>query len=319
MSASLSPNTQAILLLTAPLIAGRGEPTRELLALDEYNRLARLLRDHRRQPADLMGPAAGEVIAECRGAVDGARLESLLARGFLLSQAVERWYARAIWVISRADATYPKRLKRRLREHTPPLLYGCGDSTIADSSGLAIVGSLQLRETLTDYAARVGALAAKARWIVISDRTRGVDQAAIDGALDAGGRAAAILPDSLERAALNREHRQVLLEHRLLLLSPYDPAAAFDVGQTLERNKLIYALADAALIVSSDWQKGDTWAGAVEQLERLHLVPIFVRSKGAASRGLDALREKGALVWPEPETAEALIEALAAQEPPREA
>src|SRR5262245_14645245 len=115
MSASLSPNTQAILLLTAPLIAGRGEPSQAPLALDEYNRLARLLRDHHRQPADLMGPAAGEVIAECRSAVDAARLESLLARGFLLSQAVERWQARAIWVLSRADASYPKRLKQRLR------------------------------------------------------------------------------------------------------------------------------------------------------------------------------------------------------------
>jgi predicted Rossmann fold nucleotide-binding protein DprA/Smf involved in DNA uptake len=186
-----------------------------------------------------------------------------------------------------------------------------------NTSGLAIIGSLRGAETPVDYAARVGALAAKASRIVVSDLMRGVDRGALAGALNAGGRAAAILPDSLERAALDRKHRQVLLEHRLLLLSPYDPAAAVHFDHTIERSKLIYALADAALIVSSDWQKGDAWLGAVEQLERLHLVPIFVRSKGATSKGLAALREKGALAWPEPETPEALIETLGAQEPPR--
>ena len=44
MSTSLSPNTQAILLLTAPLIVGRGEPSSDLLTPGEYRRLARLLR-----------------------------------------------------------------------------------------------------------------------------------------------------------------------------------------------------------------------------------------------------------------------------------
>ena len=45
----LTPNTQAILLLTAPLIAGRGETTRDLLSLGEYNRLAVILRQKQKQ------------------------------------------------------------------------------------------------------------------------------------------------------------------------------------------------------------------------------------------------------------------------------
>ena len=43
MTATLSPNTQAILLLTAPLIAGRGTSSSELLSPGEYKRLARHL------------------------------------------------------------------------------------------------------------------------------------------------------------------------------------------------------------------------------------------------------------------------------------
>jgi predicted Rossmann fold nucleotide-binding protein DprA/Smf involved in DNA uptake len=82
----------------------------------------------------------------------------------------------------------------------------------------------------------------------------------------------------------------------------------------MQRNKLIYALADAALVVSSDYEKGGTWAGAVEQLEKLRLVPVYVRSNGETGKGLEALRRKGALPWPNPETSEALAEALGQNE-----
>jgi hypothetical protein len=51
----LTPNTQAILLLTAPLIAGRGETTRDLLSLSEYNRLAVILRQKQKQPGSAFG------------------------------------------------------------------------------------------------------------------------------------------------------------------------------------------------------------------------------------------------------------------------
>ena len=63
--------------------------------------------------------------------LDGYRLQRLVGRGFLLSQAIERWQARAIWVVSRADAEYPRHLKARLREDAPAILCGCGDRIIA--------------------------------------------------------------------------------------------------------------------------------------------------------------------------------------------
>jgi predicted Rossmann fold nucleotide-binding protein DprA/Smf involved in DNA uptake len=92
---------------------------------------------------------------------------------------------------------------------------------------------------------------------------------------------------------MNREHRNLLLDGQLVLISPYDPSAGFNVGNAMQRNKLIYALADASLVVSSDLNKGGTWAGAIEQLDKLKFVPVYVRSTGG-SPGLDALRSKGA-------------------------
>ena len=304
MTPTLSPNTQAILLLTAPLIAGRGTSPTELLSPGEYKRLARHLREIQRQPADLVAPDAADLLRACQPVIDEARLQRLLGRGFLLSQVIERWQARAIWVVSRADAEYPRRLKARLREDAPAVIYGCGDMSLLESGGLAVVGSRHVEDSLIDYTMAVGRLAARAGRTLVSGGAKGIDQAAMRGALEAGGKVSGVLADSLEKTTMNREHRNLLLDGQLVLISPYDPSAGFNVGNAMQRNKLIYALADASLVVSSDLNKGGTWAGAVEQLDKLKFVPVYVRSTGESSPGIDALRGKGAIPWPNPQDAD---------------
>lgn len=319
MTPTLSPNTQAILLLTAPLVAGRGTASPDLLSPGEYKRLARHLREIQHQPADLVSPDADDILRACQSVIEEGRLQRLLGRGFLLSQVIERWQARAIWVVSRADAEYPRRLKARLREDAPAVLYGCGDMTLLDTGGLAVVGSRHVDDTLIDYTMSIGRLAARAGSTLVSGGAKGIDQAAMRGALEAGGKVCGVLADSLEKTTMNREHRNLLLDGQLVLISPYDPNAGFNVGNAMQRNKLIYALADASLVVSSDLNKGGTWAGAAEQLDKLKFVPVYIRSTGGSSPGLDALRSKGAHPWPNPQDADAfevVFEATApAQEP----
>jgi predicted Rossmann fold nucleotide-binding protein DprA/Smf involved in DNA uptake len=300
MTTGLSTNTQAILLLTAPLIAGKSASSPDLLKPSEYKRLACHLRELQRQPADFLSPDTTELFRDCGSVIDAERLRRLLDRGFLLSQVVEHWQTRAIWVVSRADADYPRRLKARLREDAPAVIYGCGDRRLLDTGGLAVVGSRHVDEAMIDFTMRIGQLCAKSGRTLISGGAKGIDLAAMRGTLEAGGKVSGIMADSLERTAMNREHRNLLLDGQLVLISPYDPAAGFNVGNAMQRNKLIYALADAALVVESDFNKGGTWAGAVEQLDKLRLVPVFVRSTGELGKGLPALMEKGALAWPNP-------------------
>ena len=311
MNNNLSANTKAILLLTAPLIVGRNEVSGDLLTPGEYKRLARHLLDLQRQPADLLSPGAESLIKECQGIVDAGRLQRLLERGFLLSQAIEKWLSRAIWVVSRADASYPSRLKKHLKENAPPVLYGCGDAGLLDIGGLAVVGSRDVNPELIEYTESIGRLAADAKKGIVSGGARGIDQAAMRGALENEGQVVGVMADKLEQAAMNRENRDILMSSRLVLVSPYDPAAGFNVGNDMQRNKLIYALADAALVVSSDVNKGGTWAGAIEQIQKLKLVPVFVRSRGEPGPGLEALRKKGALSWPEPQHPRDLTKLLA--------
>jgi predicted Rossmann fold nucleotide-binding protein DprA/Smf involved in DNA uptake len=111
---------------------------------------------------------------------------------------------------------------------------------------------------------------------------------------------------------LARDNRESLMEGRLVLVSPYDPAAGFNVGHAMQRNKLIYALADAALVVTSDFEKGGTWAGAIEQLDRLHFVPVFVRNGANAGKGNSALLNRGGRPWPNPQSGNELGRTLIA-------
>ena len=313
MNERLSTNTQAILLLTAPLIAGRADRSPDLLSFTEYKKLARFLRDNNHEPADLLEADSGDLIASCRSIVEYSRIKRLLERGFLLSQAVDQWQSRAIWVVSRADAEYPKRLKARLREDAPPIIYGCGDASILNSGGLAVVGSRNANDALVEYTAEIGRLAASAQRTIVSGGARGIDQAAMRGALARDGQVAGVLADSLGRATIDREHRRHLMDGRLVLLSPYDPSAGFNVGHAMQRNKLIYALADAALIVSVEYEKGGTWAGAIEQLEKWHFVPLYLRADAGSVKGREALTLRGALDWPEPQSGEELSNILARQ------
>lgn len=311
ISSSVSANTQAILLLTAPLIAGRGESSKDLLTVSEYGKLARFLSEAKRQPADLITADGSELFVELGRIVNSDRMKRLMGRGFLLSQAIDRWQTRAIWVVGRTDEEYPPKLKERLKDVAPPILYGCGAASLLNSGGLAVAGSRHADESVIDYATETGELAARSKCTIISGGARGVDQAAMTGALVGGGKAAGVLADSLERSALNREHRNYLRNGELVLISPYDPLAGFNVGNAMQRNKLIYALADAALVIQSDYGKGGTWAGAIEQLEKLRLVPVYTYVNTKIDTALEALRKKGALPWPNPTTPEAFIEAVA--------
>ncbi len=321
MSEPLSANAKAILLLTAPLITGRHAPgdgaAKPLSLRREYNSLAKRLHEIEREPADLLGADAGQVLSECLDADDltvnrlePGRIQALLGRGMQLSLAVENWSARAIWILSRADDDYPSRLKRRLGGGAPAILYGCGDRSFLNDGGLAVMGPRAAGADLLGYARMVGELAAKANRTVISGAARGVDREAMGGALAAGGRALGVLANDLARAATQRENRSALLDGSLLLVSPYDPAARFWAGQAMERNHAVHGLADASLVVEAMKGRGGTWAGAKAQLDRPSACPVYVRPTLAPSEGLDALKARGARPWPNPRDTEEFNDVL---------
>ena len=302
MTQKLSLNTQAILLLTAPLLLSKNSVSSDLLTNADYKMVVRHLLDLGKKPADLLSTNANQLLDDCKSIIDKPRMERLLARGFLLGQVVEYWKERSIWVVSRADENYPSRLKSQLKENAPPVIYGCGNMKLLETGGLAVVGSRNVNDDLIEYSKEIGRLAARSKTTIVSGGAKGVDISSMLGSLEEGGNACGFLSDSLEKAALTRTNREPLMNNQLVLITANDPRANFTVGFAMQRNKYIYALADASLVVNSDLEKGGTWAGAQEQLEKFHMVPVYVRSTGERSPGIDGLIKKGATLWPNPNT-----------------
>jgi len=312
---TLSDNTQAVLLLTSPLLTSgtEGAGAAKVLSAREYGQLALRLLQNRHQPADLLNGSREMLLASASAELDPGRLNQLLSRGFQLGQAVEHWANRSITVISRADETYPKRFKQRLKLQAPPLLYACGNLELLNGPALAVVGSRATPEVLLQQTTQIGELAASADVVIASGAAKGVDEAAMLGALQAGGSAIGVVADSLEKMAAKPIWRQALIDGRLLLLSAEAPSSRFQVWRAMARNKLIYALADAALVMSSAQGTGGTWEGAEEQLTKLKSCPVYVVEDPRGGEGLPALHALGAHLWSYPSSPERLQAVLSAE------
>jgi predicted Rossmann fold nucleotide-binding protein DprA/Smf involved in DNA uptake len=320
MTDNVTDNAKAILLLCGRFGSDDGEQTAPL-NIREYDDLENWLWSKGWQPSDLLKEEKQEALDEAFAPVEPERMRALLKRGGAMALAVENWTNKGLWVLCRSDGQYPSRLKRHLKRQAPPILYGAGNPELLELGGVAVVGSRDVDAEGGDFARRLGQCAAEAGMQLVSGAARGVDELAMHGAFSAGGRVTGVMADGLFKTAVSGKYREGIREGRLLLVSPYNPDAGFSIGNAMGRNKIIYSMADCAVVVSSGFREGGTWAGAKEELERLGGRPVFVRSGADVPKGNeellkmggrpltdDELREKG-LRWnhqdtaaPEPET-----------------
>ena len=99
--------------------------------------------------------------------------------------------------------------------------------------------------------------------------------------------------DEIERAVRRPDFRPYLADGELTLIAVKHPAAGFSVGDAMGRNRLIYALAEAGVVVASG-ESGGTRAGALENL-KAGWVPLFVRDDSDAPDGNRELLDAGGL------------------------
>jgi predicted Rossmann fold nucleotide-binding protein DprA/Smf involved in DNA uptake len=294
------PGTQATLLLCASF-GQNGDAGARPLTLAELNRLETALAAQKRQLADLL--AGGPWIDGLAEAAEPERLRALLGRGALLALAVEQWNAAGLWILSRGHPGYPPRLLQQLGASAPCLLYGVGARELLDRGGLALVGSRDASPDALSFTQGVAQRSAEQGLSVISGGARGIDAAAIRAALEAGGRAVAVLADNLLRAVTVNEYKAAIRDERLTLATPHDPEAHFTVWRAMERNDCLYGLADFAVVVQFTTDKGGTWAGTIEHLKRSERLPqatpVLVRQSGNPQEGLHQLFELGAVPFPE--------------------
>ena len=293
----ISPDSQTLLLLSSHL-GLPSDPEFTPLTLREWNPLARKLQALNLRPGALLSWGASDFQAQLATSSDESeRLAKLLARSGALAIALERLESLGIHPLTRADSDYPQRYRQRLKDSTPVVLFYAGEKALLGQPGIAVVGSRHLDDAGQECAKFVGNACGLSGLVLYSGGAKGVDTLSMDSALEARGTAVGVLADGLEKTVRTRQDS--LRRGDLCLVTPYSPNAAFSVGAAMGRNRLIYTLADYAIVVASDVETGGTWAGATEALKN-GWVPIFVLEHEQMPEGNKLLLQKGALPFPHP-------------------
>lgn len=255
---------------------------------------AALRRQSFQGPRDLIGLAPDEIARSLGLQADvAAAYGRLLARSGQLAFELDRLRSRGIWVMTIVDDAYPAVLRDRLGSGAPPVLFGSGPVGLLTSGGIAIVGSREADDDAVAFTKRLAAAAAAGGSSVVSGGARGIDATAMRAAFDAGGSVIGVLPEGVERRLREASTRAAVADGHAVLVSPYHPSAAFSPGAAMGRNKLIYALSDVAVVVSSADGAGGTWAGAVEALDGDWVI-VMVRDDPGVPTGNRSLIALGA-------------------------
>lgn len=226
---------------------------------------------------------------------------------------IQAWCQRndvAVW--RRSQPGYPAPLVTL--PDAPAILFARGQWEPSDALAVAIVGTRHATNYGRQQAERIAYGLARAGVTVISGLARGIDAAAHQGALDAGGRSLAVLGSGLAKL-YPPEH--VGLAKAIVadgaVISEYRPHAAPRGGMFPQRNRLISGLAMAVLVVEAPDRSGAliTARQAGEQGREVLALPGPVNSR--TSQGcLQLLRDGATLVRHADDVLEALGPAVQA-------
>ena len=205
-----------------------------------------------------------------------------------------RWETLRDSVVTLADDDYPPILKEII---DPPLaLHVRGDRSLLTRHAIAIVGSRRASPYAINAAKHVAApLASEAKLVVVSGLARGVDAAAHEAALDAGGTTIAVLGTGID-VVYPKSNRPLFrrIEREGLIVSEFPPGTPPHAQNFPIRNRIISGLTLGTVIVEATGRSGSliTARTAAEQGREVFAVPGSIFSKG--TEGTHRLIQYGA-------------------------
>ena len=197
-------------------------------------------------------------------------------------------------ILTIQDAGYPNRLRNI---YDPPcLLYVRGRlPAFDDEASIAVVGTRDCTPYGVSCAEKLGYGLAAGGAVVVSGLARGVDSAALRGALRAGGTVTAVLGNGLD--VIYPPENQYLYEDVAAagaLVSEYPPGASPEAKHFPARNRIMSGLCVATLVVEAPARSGAliTAGTALEQGRDVFAVPGPIDAP--ASVGCNRLIRDGA-------------------------
>ena len=205
----------------------------------------------------------------------------------------ERLQRDGIEVCCVEDDEYPELLRNTA--DPPYLFYYRGDLHILNEFCLAVVGSRVATSYGRTQAFRFGRELAGQGVVVVSGMARGIDTEAHRGALEAGGKTAAVLGSGID-VIYPRENRKLYQQivDNGIVISEFAPGTKPESGNFPARNRTISGLSRGVLVVEAKQRSGAliTADFALEQGRDVFAIPGPINSQN--SMGTNNLIKQGA-------------------------
>ena len=190
---------------------------------------------------------------------EALRVYTLLHRTVQLTYALEGLAREGVEAVTCYDATYPDCLNRVMGEGAPVFFYHCGDPDLLARPTIAIVGIGGVRtvESVRDAVEQLVRSATGRGYAVATGGEPGVSRIAAETVSACDG----TLIDVLGGNMLEHIHIDAIAEMiatgRGIALSMVHPETLFTVPHAAARNKLLFALSEAAYIFNTDGRRGE--------------------------------------------------------------
>jgi DNA processing protein len=211
--------------------------------------------------------------------------------------ATDRWVAASgARVIHRGDAGFPAQLAALA--DPPPRLFALGNCDLLHAAQVAVVGSRHPTAAGRSLAARIAGDLARHGLVITSGLARGIDAAAHEAALAAGGRTIAVCGTGLD-ICYPTQHRTLFerIAREGLVLSEFAPGTPPRATHFPQRNRIISGLSRGVVVIEAAANSGSliTARHALSQGREVFAVPGSPLNPLAAGC-LSLIRQGAALV-----------------------
>lgn len=207
---------------------------------------------------DLVGLSADECSA-LREAKNNLSTNSFLAEN-LLAQGYD--------IIPFTSPEYSTALKRNMGTGAPTVLFSKGNKSLMNDETTAIVGSRKASPLSLQFTKLTSERSVSEGKVVVSGGAHGVDQTALDAAINVGGKSIIVLPQGITTFSSKiRQYYKELTQGRLLIVSAFHPNAPWTKEFAMRRNPIIYGMANEVYVAQSE-DSGGTWSGVIDGLRR---------------------------------------------------
>jgi DNA processing protein len=200
---------------------------------------------------------------------------------------------KGVSILTWLDEGYPRRLAEL--DQAPPVLYVRGELVPEDEWAVAVVGTRRITHYGQQAAEQIGGFLARNHITVVSGMALGVDTAAHEAALQAGGRTIAVLGSGVDHLypPQNRRLAEKIMAQGAVI-SDYPLGTIPEAANFPPRNRIISGLSLAVVVVEAGAKSGAliTANFGAEQGRDVFAVPGNIFSAG--SKGTNRLIAQGA-------------------------